>query len=168
MMMLKFIRNAALVMALAVIAIAAVGCGKNGGDFVESSFSSLIDELGDIESVKQGEADLVYTVTSADEIGKIEKIIADAISNQESFTDTESIELYEGAPKDAAWLVFAGKDGASMDVYVNDAKMKYDLVCCLHRLPSETEWYCYDLSGSIYKDIQKITHAGEMTDLNNQ
>ena len=106
--MLKFIRNAALVMALAVIATAAAGCGKNGGDFVESSFSSLIDELGDIESVKQGEADLVYTVTSADEIGKIEKIIADAVSNQESFTDTESIELYEGAPKDAAWLVFAG------------------------------------------------------------
>lgn len=130
--------------------------------------NSLFAELGDISMVTEAEIDLVYTVESKEAIESIKDMLIEAVVSEEIPGEDDALEIPPGAPDYASALRFHTTEGKELSVYVNDPDLSYDMVCHFYTSPTEETCYCYSLKKSIYKDIKKITHAGKMTDLNNQ
>lgn len=134
----------------------------------KKDISELFAELGDISMVTEAEIDLVYTVESKEAIESIKDMLIDAVVSEEIPGEDDDLEIPPGAPDYASALRFHTTDGKELSVYVNDPDLSYDMVCHFYTSPTEETCYCYSLKESIYQDIKKITHAGKVTDLNNQ
>lgn len=162
------IRMIASVMMAIFVSVSLCACQAKGTYDDIKDISVLFAELGDISKVTEAEIDLVYTVESNDMIYAIKNLLIDSVVSEVSFQKDDVLFPPPGAPDYASLLRFYAGDGKELCVYVNDPDLTYDLVCHLYTTPTEETCYCYSLKGSIYQDIKKITHAGEMTDLNNQ
>lgn len=134
----------------------------------KKDISELFAEMGYISMVTEAEIDTVYTVESGDAIEKIKNLLIDSVVREESPKKDDVLMPPPGAPDYASIMRFYADDGKELNVYVNDPELSYDLICHLYTTPTDETFYCYSLSKSIYQDIKKITHAGKVTDLNNQ
>ncbi len=145
---------------LCIFLFSLYGCSSKKEEPIGTSFQELLNRIGEISEVNEGELYDFYRLYDEDSINEIIGLITDAIVEEIQPQEDDFKYLYEGAPKDSSTLGFVGSESELL-VYVNDKKMKYDLVCQLYTSETEWEWYCYSLTGEIYRDIKKIVHKGE-------